>query len=73
MTPIATTAAASIDLLDGAVAAGRLRSGTDVREEADRLIALVDGIALQAMLDADSWPMDRQVRHLDAALAALTA
>ena len=61
-----------LDLLEAAVAAGRLRSGIDVVEEADRLIALVDGIALQAMLDADSWPPDRQVSHLDAALDALT-
>ncbi len=38
------------------------------RVEAERLIGLVDGIALQAMFDPDSWPPHRQLGALDAGL-----
>ena len=38
-------------------------------DEAERLIALTDGIALQALFDPSSWSADRQVAQLDAALA----
>ena len=34
--------------------------------EAERLIGLVDGIALQALFDPSSWPTERQLRALDA-------
>jgi AcrR family transcriptional regulator len=37
--------------------------------EAERLIAAVDGIAIQALFDPESWPTDRQLSALDAALA----
>jgi AcrR family transcriptional regulator len=40
----------------------------DVRVEAERLIGLVDGIALQALFDPTAWPPDRQLRALDAGL-----
>jgi AcrR family transcriptional regulator len=40
----------------------------DVQVEAERLIGLVDGIALQALFDPASWPPDRQLRALDAGL-----
>ncbi len=43
---------------------------TDPLTEAERLIALVDGIALQALFDPASWPPDRQRRALDAGLRA---
>lgn len=36
--------------------------------EAERLIGLVDGIALQALFDPASWPSERQLRALDAGL-----
>lgn len=36
--------------------------------EAERLIAAADGIALQALFDPESWPAERQVAALDAAL-----
>jgi len=36
--------------------------------EAERLIGLVDGIALQALFDPDGWPPERQLRALDAGL-----
>lgn len=35
---------------------------------AERLIAAVDGVAVQALFDPDSWPPDRQLTALDAAL-----
>lgn len=38
--------------------------------EAERLIALVDGIALQALFDPETWPPQRQVEALDAGLGA---
>lgn len=38
--------------------------------EAERLIALVDGIALQALFDPETWPAERQQAALDAGLAA---
>ena len=38
--------------------------------EAERLIALADGIALQALFDPDSWPPEAQVRALDHGLKA---
>jgi AcrR family transcriptional regulator len=34
----------------------------------EKLIALVDGIALQALFDPDSWPAERQLALVDAAL-----
>lgn len=37
--------------------------------EAERLIAAVDGVALQALFDPDSWPPERQITALDAVLA----
>jgi AcrR family transcriptional regulator len=42
----------------------------DPTTEAERLIGLVDGIALQALFDPDAWPPERQLRALDAGLAA---
>lgn len=42
----------------------------DPREVALHLVALVDGIALQAVLDPERWPADRQLQHLRAGLAA---
>jgi AcrR family transcriptional regulator len=40
----------------------------DAATEAERLIGLVDGIALQALFDPDAWPPERQLRALDAGL-----
>jgi len=40
----------------------------DTQVEAERLIGLVDGIALQALFDPTSWPPERQLRALDAGL-----
>jgi len=40
----------------------------DAATEAERLMGLVDGIALQALFDPDAWPPERQLRALDAGL-----
>lgn len=40
----------------------------DTLVEAERLIGLVDGIALQALFDPRSWPASRQLAALDAGL-----
>ena len=40
----------------------------DAAIEAERLIGLVDGIALQALFDPEGWPPARQLRALDAGL-----
>lgn len=47
--------------------AGRA-TGDEARVEAERLIALLDGVALQALFDPGSWPPDRQLAMLDDAL-----
>jgi AcrR family transcriptional regulator len=38
--------------------------------EAERLIAVLDGVAVQALFDPQSWPAERQRGAIDAALAA---
>jgi len=58
-------------LVSRAAAAGRLAAGLDPVATAERLIAVVDGVALQALFDPASWPPDRQVAVLDAALEPL--
>jgi TetR/AcrR family transcriptional repressor of bet genes len=45
--------------------------GADAEGTAERLIALTDGIALQALFDPESWPPRRQLAALDEALATL--
>lgn len=42
--------------------------GDDARPMAERLIAAADGVAVQAMFDAGSWPAERQLATLDAVL-----
>lgn len=39
--------------------------------EAERLIALLDGVALQTLFDPESWPAERQIAAIDAALRDL--
>jgi hypothetical protein len=43
-------------------------TGDAAVHEAERLIALVDGIALQALFDPATWPAARQVGALEAQL-----
>jgi AcrR family transcriptional regulator len=45
----------------------------DALVEAERLIALVDGVALQALFDPESWPPERQLRALDVGLGVDTS
>jgi len=39
-------------------------------ERAEQLIAIADGVAIQALFDADSWPADRQLAQLESLLRA---
>jgi hypothetical protein len=43
----------------------------DRLEAARHLVALVDGIAFDAVLDPAAWPPDRQVEHLRAGFVAV--
>jgi TetR/AcrR family transcriptional repressor of bet genes len=52
------------------VASAGRAAGDDATSEAERLIALMDGVAVQALFDPESWPPDRQLAVLDAALGA---
>jgi AcrR family transcriptional regulator len=45
----------------------------DRTEAAGHLVALVDGIALQAVLDPDTWPAARQLAHLRAGFLGIEA
>ena len=45
---------------------------TDAVATAERLIAFTDGIAMQALFDADSWPAVHQLDELDRMLADWT-
>ena len=45
-------------------------SGAAATAEAERLISITDGIAVQALFDPESWPAERQLAALDEALAA---
>lgn len=47
------------------------RRGADAVADAERLIALTNGVAMQALFDEDSWPADRQLATLDAALVVV--
>lgn len=41
---------------------------TDSQQKAERLIAGVDGVAVQALFDPESWPKDRQLAALNTLL-----
>lgn len=58
-------------LVTRAVERGQLPTSLDPTTEAEALIALADGIAVQALFDPESWPADRQRQHLHRALRAL--
>jgi AcrR family transcriptional regulator len=51
--------------------AGRLRPDIDVVREARRLVALLNGIAVQALVDAADWPPSEQLRCVEAHLEGL--
>jgi AcrR family transcriptional regulator len=52
--------------------AGRAQ-GPEASVEAERLIAIVDGVAMQALFDPESWPVGHQLAALDAALTSPAA
>jgi AcrR family transcriptional regulator len=52
------------------VACAHRARGTGAMREAERLIALADGVALQALFDPESWPAARQLAVIDDALDA---
>jgi AcrR family transcriptional regulator len=58
-------------LLEDGRGQGALRAGLDPEAEATGLIALVDGLALQAVSDPDGLPAARQSALLDAAVERL--
>lgn len=57
------------DIGERVAAAGRARGPAAVRQ-AERLIAVLDGVALQALFDPESWPPRRQVGAVEEALAS---
>ena len=56
------------DYVIGLVEDVGLATGTDARHIAEQLVAMADGIAIQAMFDPESWPAERQQGALDAQL-----
>jgi len=58
------------DYLSGLL--GAIADTGDARLEAERLIAIVDGIALQALFDPESWPPQRQLDALHVGLGAIS-
>lgn len=52
------------DYVGGLVAAAGLAGGDDAVELAERLLACANGIAVQALFDADDWPPARQLACL---------
>jgi AcrR family transcriptional regulator len=59
------------DYLIGLVEDVGLATDTEARHIAEQLIAMADGIAIQAMFDPESWPAERQQGALDAQLDAV--
>jgi AcrR family transcriptional regulator len=59
-------------LADG-IKAGEYVAGLDPETTADELIALVDGVALQALFDPERWPTSKQLDFLNRHVASLRA
>jgi AcrR family transcriptional regulator len=59
-----------VNVIEKGVGDGTLLAGIDRKADAEHLIALADGIALQALFDPTSWPAPRQLDHLHRALAS---
>lgn len=62
----------TVHLVERALAAGQVDPGVDARELAEHLIAVADGIAIQALFDPRAWPPTRQRRQLQRALGAVS-
>jgi len=61
-----------VNLVAKGVADGRLREDLDPEETADEMIAIVDGVALQALFDPDRWPPEKQRAFLDRFLTRIS-
>lgn len=59
-------------LLRDGVKGGWIRPDIEPEDEADRILALVEGISFQAVFDPPRWPAARQSAFMDEHLAALT-
>lgn len=57
------------DVADLVARSGRATAGSPAQREAERLISVLDGVALQALFDPQSWPPERQHAAIDEALA----
>ncbi|MEM9035490.1 MAG: TetR/AcrR family transcriptional regulator [Actinomycetota bacterium] len=53
------------------VTRGRVPADVDVPTEARRLMAVMDGVAIQTLFDESQWPPERQLQILDAQLQDL--
>jgi TetR/AcrR family transcriptional repressor of bet genes len=60
-------------LLQDGIDQGLLDREIDPRLEADRFLAIVDGIGLQAALNPEAWPAERQVRAVRDYICGLAA
>jgi hypothetical protein len=61
------------DHVAGLVRESGVAPGEDARSVAEALIAIVDGVAMQALFDPESWPPERQLAALAATPAGGTA
>lgn len=59
-------------LMEQASTDGEMRGDLDFEAEAERLIALCDGIAVQALFDTYRWTTERQVQAIEEHLASLS-
>jgi AcrR family transcriptional regulator len=59
--------------LEAERSARRLRVDVDIAYEARRLVALLDGVAVQAVFQPDRWPPEEQRRMIDDHLTPLRA
>lgn len=60
-----------VTLLRTAQETGHVARALDVEHEADRLVTLVDGIALEAIFNPDHWPPERQLQFVTEHLSAM--
>lgn len=49
-------------VLEEGIKRGMLRDDLDPSHEADRWLAIIDGIGLQAAMNPEGWPAERQIR-----------
>ena len=62
-----------VGLVRAAQSRGSIDGELDARFVGEHLIAVADGIAVQALFDPASWPPDRQRAHLDRAMGEYVA